>query len=98
MPLTMKRRKPTVWQRIAMFSAAFWIVAGLAGWHGLRSEPPTDNWRRGVFGMGMAALSIYWMFRVSPAPDPIPGKCPKCGYDLSGNVSGICPECGTRVG
>lgn len=23
--------------------------------------------------------------------------CPKCGYDLTGNVSGICPECGAAV-
>jgi hypothetical protein len=23
------------------------------------------------------------------------GHCQKCGYDLTGNVSGICPECGT---
>ena len=22
------------------------------------------------------------------------GKCPACGYDLTGNVSGVCPECG----
>ena len=21
--------------------------------------------------------------------------CPRCGYDLTGNVSGVCPECGT---
>ncbi len=21
------------------------------------------------------------------------GRCPQCGYDLTGNVSGICPEC-----
>src|SRR5262249_6696177 len=25
------------------------------------------------------------------------GQCVKCSYDLSGNVSGICPECGTLV-
>ena len=24
-----------------------------------------------------------------------PGHCRKCGYDLTGNVSGRCPECGT---
>jgi hypothetical protein len=23
------------------------------------------------------------------------GHCPACGYDLTGNVSGVCPECGT---
>jgi hypothetical protein len=22
------------------------------------------------------------------------GHCPKCGYDLTANVSGVCPECG----
>ena len=25
------------------------------------------------------------------------GLCLKCGYDLTGNVSGVCPECGTRL-
>jgi hypothetical protein len=24
------------------------------------------------------------------------GLCVRCGYDLTGNVSGICPECGTE--
>lgn len=23
--------------------------------------------------------------------------CSRCGYDLTGNVSGICPECGSRI-
>ncbi|HUU98153.1 MAG TPA: hypothetical protein VM487_20670 [Phycisphaerae bacterium] len=26
------------------------------------------------------------------------GLCINCGYDLTGNVSGRCPECGTAVG
>lgn len=25
------------------------------------------------------------------------GLCVKCGFDLTGNVSGICPECGTKI-
>ncbi len=25
------------------------------------------------------------------------GKCAKCGYDLTGNESGVCLECGTRI-
>jgi hypothetical protein len=26
-----------------------------------------------------------------------PGHCQVCGYNLTGNVSGICPECGTPI-
>lgn len=26
-----------------------------------------------------------------------PGRCDRCGYDLTGNVSGVCPECGKPV-
>ncbi|UCC29745.1 MAG: hypothetical protein JSU86_16260 [Phycisphaerales bacterium] len=29
-------------------------------------------------------------------PSPA-GYCRKCGYDLTGNVSGVCPECGTEI-
>lgn len=25
------------------------------------------------------------------------GQCTKCGYNLTGNTSGVCPECGTAV-
>ncbi len=28
---------------------------------------------------------------------PLPNHCPSCGYDLTGNVSGRCPECGATV-
>ena len=24
-------------------------------------------------------------------------KCRECGYNLTGNVSGVCPECGTEI-
>lgn len=27
-----------------------------------------------------------------------PGYCRRCGYDLQGNVSGVCPECGFQCG
>ncbi|UCD27323.1 MAG: hypothetical protein JSV03_09325 [Planctomycetota bacterium] len=25
------------------------------------------------------------------------GLCLKCGYNLTGNVSGVCPECGEKI-
>jgi hypothetical protein len=36
----------------------------------------------------------FLIFRNDPTPH---GRCRKCGYNLTGNMSGICPECGTRV-
>ncbi len=26
-----------------------------------------------------------------------PNHCRNCGYNLTGNVSGVCPECGCRI-
>jgi hypothetical protein len=26
-----------------------------------------------------------------------PGHCQNCGYNLTGNVSGVCPECGEKI-
>jgi rRNA maturation endonuclease Nob1 len=28
---------------------------------------------------------------------PSPNDCQRCNYNLTGNVSGICPECGTPI-
>jgi len=32
---------------------------------------------------------VWWLTRLAP-----PGHCPVCRYNLTGNVSGVCPECG----
>src|SRR5262245_61219402 len=29
---------------------------------------------------------------------PLSGRCHRCSYDLTGNMSGVCPECGTKIG
>jgi hypothetical protein len=36
--------------------------------------------------------AVLWLRREPPEP----GLC-ACGYDLSGNVSGVCPECGQAI-
>jgi hypothetical protein len=41
---------------------------------------------------GAAAALLWWRDR----PYPV-GRCRNCGYDLTGNVSGVCPECGERI-
>ena len=43
-----------------------------------------------------AAAGSYYAWRVAhPDPRTLSGHCNKCGYNLTGNLSGICPECGT---
>ncbi len=37
--------------------------------------------------------TLAWGGRARKHP---PGHCRRCGYDLKGNLSGTCPECGTR--
>jgi hypothetical protein len=37
---------------------------------------------------------LLWWFGHRRIP---PGHCQKCGYNLTGNVSGVCPECGQEV-
>ncbi|GJM24122.1 MAG: hypothetical protein DHS20C16_05370 [Phycisphaerae bacterium] len=39
-------------------------------------------------------LITIWLWRTSRI---LPGKCWNCRYDLTGNVSGTCPECGTPI-
>lgn len=39
------------------------------------------------------AILGFWMSRARPQP----GCCRKCGYDLRGNTSGRCPECGAEA-
>jgi hypothetical protein len=42
-----------------------------------------------------ALLPLRW---VRMARDKAEGPCcPTCGYNLTGNVSGVCPECGTQA-
>jgi hypothetical protein len=51
----------------------------------------------GVVSYALANLSrkgsgYEWEARFSPYP-----LCMMCGYNLTGNQSGVCPECGTTI-
>lgn len=55
-----------------------------------------------VLGLVVAALLIGVLAGVRRhrilARTPRPhGHCPKCGYDLTGNTSGVCTECGGTI-
>ena len=46
-----------------------------------------------LFGAVAIPTSLLW-WRDRRYPK---GHCQSCGYDLTGNTSGVCPECGTDV-
>jgi hypothetical protein len=65
-----------------------------------------DQLWEGVWILTLAVFALTWpitylsfrLGRSAPASDPnAPPTCPKCEYNLTGNVSGICPECGTPI-
>jgi hypothetical protein len=43
--------------------------------------------------IGLPTAFIYWRARKRIPP----GHCRACGYNLTGNVSGVCPECGEQI-
>ena len=43
------------------------------------------------------AVAQRLLERIIYRPRPKRGLCQTCGYDLTGNVSGVCPECGVEV-
>jgi predicted RNA-binding Zn-ribbon protein involved in translation (DUF1610 family) len=73
-------------------------VCGFGFLRYLNGRPPNANWdtRIGVpfwfiFLLELMLAIIWLRWRRS---QPRPGTCTACGYDLTGNVSGVCPECG----
>ena len=43
------------------------------------------------------AFSVVLFFRHRKRQRIPPGHCKACRYNLTGNVSGVCPECGVRI-
>lgn len=50
------------------------------------------------WGDGWAKTRVVWLtYRHRPPFAPAGRYCRECGYDLTGNLSGQCPECGKEI-
>ena len=54
----------------------------------------TLRWTALTIFMGFLCRSLVFL---RPPPRVPEGACVTCGYDLTGNVSGVCPECGRKI-
>ena len=84
-------------------------VAPGAGWSAWSTGPASQDfhlWTAKWLIVGVTVRSYpTWMFLVATLIPtalawrrlrrPVPGHCRKCGYNLTGNVTGKCSECGT---
>lgn len=63
-------------------------------------QTPFNGWGRNLFvplwlPFLLVAIPTFILWRRDRRPPP--GHCLRCRYDLTGNVSGRCPECGEVV-
>ncbi len=70
--------------------------------HGFLLPAVRPYWNRTAYiplWLPFATLAIPTAYLFWPdSRCPPEGHCQSCGYNLTGNVSGVCPECGTGVG
>jgi predicted RNA-binding Zn-ribbon protein involved in translation (DUF1610 family) len=59
-------------------------------------DPGRDAPAFGGIAVVVSLLMLFLVTRQFNSADG-PPECYQCGYDLTGNVSGVCPECGRRV-
>ena len=50
-----------------------------------------------LYYYGFVSLMFYWFPKKQLCSAEQPPTCLECGYNLTGNTSGICPECGTPI-
>lgn len=63
-----------------------------------RNPPVVLAWILIAVGVPVVWFVVYSLWLAHSLDDAYgPGQCQQCGYDLTGNLSGVCPECGSAV-
>jgi hypothetical protein len=71
-----------------------------AGFPPTGGKPGTTGWILRIPLLGISCLLAVYPIANAPLRRRRRrkrGECVKCAYDLTGNTSGVCPECGTPV-
>lgn len=79
------------------------VVAGTSGGRYAFSlwQPAERNLVMSTLGWCVFCIAMGFVCRAAASVFRLPtnraGFCIACGYDLTGNVSGVCPECGEAI-
>jgi hypothetical protein len=90
-------------QGVILVAATFlWFVSPMdhwwyVGYRPYRIESPVLYLMAFLPTMPACSWVVAWVLKRTPQPVFDPMKCRECGYNLTGNVSGVCPECGTGI-
>ena len=80
-------------------------IAACAGFYAVAAyaiAAGASPWPRVFVLVVVATLAMLWVLygpyeaHLLRRERKAKGLCVACGYDLTGNVSGVCPECGTK--
>ena len=93
-------RRPVVWLAV-LGQAAVVLVGSLAVAPMIRSGVPIWVSALAASAIGAGATLALVQVALHAARQylfrELLGRCRGCGYDLTGNASGVCPECGTAA-
>jgi hypothetical protein len=67
------------------------------GWVDVGKAITGDRWINIPIWLALFAIAVPTVILWQLDRRPPPGHCQRCGYDLTGNVSGQCPECGSAT-
>jgi RNA polymerase subunit RPABC4/transcription elongation factor Spt4 len=86
----LRTRRALKWGGVA--ACLYWGVRAIVAWSRFKPVPLPTVWEL-FFVFGGVIAWLWWPDRRRIRL----GHCHKCGYDLTGNVSGVCPECGAAI-
>ena len=107
-PLESWKLRSALGEQTISFAIHWQLGLTLPRIHQFRYAPPRYSQLQGLVFQHTYVLPAWmtvvpplgwslWLF-IRSRKRPRVGCCARCAYDLTGNDSGVCPECGTLIG